>query len=373
MRVLFVSTPDVGHVFPLVPLAWALRAAGHEVLLATCGEGMIAANAGIQVVDIAPGFSMRTMMEQRTADDPELLERLRETARQRDVSFAVVLFSPMNRHLVDGVMRLAEDWRPDLVVHDQMGAIGVLAAARLGVPAVQQNFGFVRTGAIREGLGRALVDLYEQYGVSGSAERTVTLDVAPPSMVAEPDGWSVRYVSYNGGGVLPQWLVNKPARPRVAITLGTVVPLTDGLGPVQQIIEAAPQIDAEFVLALGDADTCGLGGLPPNVWSVGWVPLNAFLTTCTAIVHHGGSGTTMTALEAGVPQLLLPDGADRFFNGDAVRDRGNGLSARPGELDAALLKQLLSDEQLRGAASEVRTELATLPTPTEVVRRLVKL
>ncbi|WP_309114588.1 hypothetical protein [Saccharothrix sp.] len=35
MKVLFVSAPLVGHVFPMIPLAKALRAAGHEVVLAT--------------------------------------------------------------------------------------------------------------------------------------------------------------------------------------------------------------------------------------------------------------------------------------------------------------------------------------------------
>ncbi len=35
MRVLFVSLPGVAHVFPAVPLAWALRVAGHDVIMAT--------------------------------------------------------------------------------------------------------------------------------------------------------------------------------------------------------------------------------------------------------------------------------------------------------------------------------------------------
>ena len=35
MRVLITSAPMHGHLFPLVPLAWALRAAGHEVLVAS--------------------------------------------------------------------------------------------------------------------------------------------------------------------------------------------------------------------------------------------------------------------------------------------------------------------------------------------------
>lgn len=34
MRVLFTTTPGRGHFFPMVPLAWALRCAGHQVVVA---------------------------------------------------------------------------------------------------------------------------------------------------------------------------------------------------------------------------------------------------------------------------------------------------------------------------------------------------
>lgn len=56
MRVMFIATPGVGHVFPMVPLAWAFRAAGHDVLMATGQLGMAAINAGLDVADITPRF-----------------------------------------------------------------------------------------------------------------------------------------------------------------------------------------------------------------------------------------------------------------------------------------------------------------------------
>jgi len=38
MRVLFSSTPGDGHIYPLLPLAHALQARGHEVAFATSTE-----------------------------------------------------------------------------------------------------------------------------------------------------------------------------------------------------------------------------------------------------------------------------------------------------------------------------------------------
>jgi UDP:flavonoid glycosyltransferase YjiC (YdhE family) len=83
-----------------------------------------------------------------------------------------------------------------------------------------------------------------------------------------------------------------------------------------------------------------------------------------------GRRTALTAVAAGLPQLVLPNGADRYITGDAVRNRGNGLSAEPDELDAALVERLLTDRDLQVVADEVQTELAALPTPANVANRL---
>ncbi|WP_173154149.1 nucleotide disphospho-sugar-binding domain-containing protein [Phytohabitans suffuscus] len=44
--------------------------------------------------------------------------------------------------------------------------------------------------------------------------------LGPPAAAA----WSMRYVPYNAGGDLPDWLWQPPRRPRVLVTMGTVVP-----------------------------------------------------------------------------------------------------------------------------------------------------
>jgi len=51
MRVLVVASPGTGHVFPLVPVSWALRSEGHDVLVASAGDGVQrAASAGLTAV-----------------------------------------------------------------------------------------------------------------------------------------------------------------------------------------------------------------------------------------------------------------------------------------------------------------------------------
>ncbi|MBP2472098.1 UDP:flavonoid glycosyltransferase YjiC (YdhE family) [Crossiella equi] len=367
-RILFVSSLGIGHAFPMVPLARALQAAGHEVLLATTGEALVTAQAGIPVHDVAPGMTRAQLMARVGEVDPEQVRALL-AARSRDLAEAAVPLSVMVRVLVDGVVALARDFRPDLVVQSQGQGAGLVTAGALGVPLAEHNFGLIRATGLDARLRELLGDVFEQYTAELPEHRT-TLDVAPSSMVDSQAGWPLRYVPYNGTAVIPNFLTTQPSRPRIAVTLGTVAPGTSGLGPVRHLLELASRVDAEFVLALGKSDLGELEPLPPNVRVGGWLPLNRLLPTCAAVVHHGGAGSTMTALAAGVPQLVLPSGADRYVNADAVHARGAGLAADQPSLD--LLCRLLTDDGIRVAAQEVRAEIQAMPSPELVARRLLE-
>src|SRR5947199_2203347 len=56
MRILFTTAPLQGHFFPLVPLAWAARLRGHDVLVAVADDFVpTAETSGLPVVGVGPG------------------------------------------------------------------------------------------------------------------------------------------------------------------------------------------------------------------------------------------------------------------------------------------------------------------------------
>ncbi|SFP83935.1 nucleotide disphospho-sugar-binding domain-containing protein [Amycolatopsis rubida] len=366
MRVLFVSAPPVSHLFPMVPLIWATRAGGHEVLVASTGAALeAAASAGLPGADTAPDLDMGQVFTRVIERHPHLMEtQLGEGMSDfRDV---VPLFAALAQALLGGLVDLARSWRPDIVVYEVLATAGAVAAAEIGVPAVQHDITFTSTEGLHERITAHL-----DRRVSPAA---AVIAIRPPSLVPLPAcAWPVRYVPYNGGAVLPDWLLEPADRPRVAVTLGTVSPGMSQLGPIPRVVRAAAEVDADFLLALGDTAHDDLGQLPPNVRSIGWSPLSELLPRCSAVIHHGGSGTVYNGLLAGLPQLLLPDGADRGLNAAAVCSRGLGLSARAEDLDAALVRRLLDDTSLRTAAAEVRAEIEGLPAPGTLVPRLAAL
>jgi UDP:flavonoid glycosyltransferase YjiC (YdhE family) len=101
------------------------------------------------------------------------------------------------------------------------------------------------------------------------------------------------------------------------------------------------------------------------------------LPKADVFVHHGGTGSVLGALAAGLPQVILPQGADQFLNADTLAGMGAARvvqndDLRPGAIGDAT-SALLGDPPERRAAARIAAEIAALPAPAEVVPRLVDL
>ncbi|MFY9806165.1 MAG: glycosyltransferase, partial [Pseudonocardiaceae bacterium] len=287
---------------------------------------------------------------------------------------AAQLFARVSEVMLAGTERVARCWRPDVVLYGELQGAGAVVAARLGVPAVEHAIGLFGDGA---SIVAAMWPLLTDDPV---ADPIAIIRIAPPSLGPEPAAgrWIMRPVPYNGGAVVPEALLDLPSRPRVLITMGTVVPRLGGVGLVRDLVDAvlATAADAfaepvEILVALG-SDPAELGTLPESVWAYRWLPLAAALPSCAVVIHHGGAGSTLSALVAGTPQVVVPQGADQFINAASVSRRGCAVTADPPPAGIGeALRRALSGEFDR-AAREVRNEIALLPSPTVIAARLTE-
>ncbi|MER5335342.1 nucleotide disphospho-sugar-binding domain-containing protein [Micromonospora sp. NPDC002717] len=368
MRVLVVSAPLIGHVFPLLPLAAALRDAGHEVLVATAADGLRAEQSGLPVRDVAPAFDFGRIARGVMLRHP-LIARA-ELAGTAGTRGAALLFGAVNDQIADGVVAVAARWKPDLVIHEPFAVAGALAAATRGVPAVrQENALFDGRELVRVTLAR-LGGALRRHGLTELPPPAAAIAVAPPS-VRHQDGWPMRYAAHAGGGDLPGWLREPGERPRVLVSRSTVAG-PGSAGPMPAVVAAADRVDAEFVLVRPDA-RLARRALPGNVRTVDWIPLAEALPASAALVHHGGAGSVFTALTAGVPQLATVGPGDRRHNAELVAARGAGIAVRARDITADTLTRLVGDPALRDAARQVSAEIAAMPGPAELVRRLESL
>jgi len=379
MRVLVTAVPAIGHFLPVVPLAHAFRSAGHEVLVALAEHADVAARAGLPVVDVCPGYDAVAVTSQVLVDDPTFLESVWNVTFTPGMTIAprAPMFAGVNRPLVPGTVDLADRWRPDLVVYEQTATVGPMVAARLGVPAVQVNIAILSSGDMHRATAALLADLCEEYDIPPLPAPLTTIEVIPPSMLSVPgEGLFMGGQPYNGGGVLGAELPRTPDRPQVAVTLGGGFSAGFyGLGALEPVIKAAAEVDADFLIALGEASIGRLGPLPANVRSLDrWFPYNELFRTCVAVVHHGGGGSIMTAIDAGIPQMVVRSDGDPGgqIMGDAVQNRGLGISTVPAEVTPGQLERLLTDDTFKRGTAEVQAEVADLPTPANIVTRLVE-
>ncbi|WP_214403731.1 glycosyltransferase [Pseudonocardia lacus] len=363
MKVLAVAAPLVGHLTPLLPLAAALRGAGHEVLIATGGDAAAVDTGGIPVRDLTGPVPMGRIAAPIALAHPRLIAL--EMTGRAGTRMVGHLFGAVAARMADGAVALARQWRPDLVLFESLAASGALAAAVVGVPAVLQESNLVDGDELLAvtAADARLRRVLDRYGVE-ALRPALTVRTGPPSVVGERPGPRMRAVPSSGAGELPPWLAGPGSRPRVLVSHSTIGP--SGGDPTASVVAVAERVDAEFVLVRGRDDR----RLPPNVRATGWVPLDRALEHADALVHHGGAGSLVQALACGVPQLVVPGAGDRRHNAELVARRGVGLARPARRISADDLTRLVGDAALREAAEDVAAEIAALPEPASLVPTL---
>jgi MGT family glycosyltransferase len=158
------------------------------------------------------------------------------------------------------------------------------------------------------------------------------------------------------------------------VTLGSVTGSLGHFGGLyREALDGLADLDARVLMTIGrKLDPADLGPLPANARVERWWPQGAVLAHAAAMLGHGGFGTTMGALAAGVPQVVMPVFTfDQLVNGEHVAAAGAGIAVPmgPGSVTRACddLRTLLADSSYAAAARRVAQEIAGLPTPDEAV------
>src|SRR4051812_12521390 len=140
MRLLFSTTPGDGHVLPVLPLARAAGAAGHDVAFATGPEyGSRMEAEGFTSFDV--GLSAAELGRQYAPIQAALqLDKVPVPDRRQLVftSRFAKLEAPAR---LDDLLAVAEEWRPDAIVHESCELAAPIVAAARGIPSYHHSFG----------------------------------------------------------------------------------------------------------------------------------------------------------------------------------------------------------------------------------------
>jgi len=381
MKVLAVPPSSPTHLAAIVPLCWALRTAGHDVLVA-CQSDLVrpVRAAGLSAVEVG---SAAPLDEEYRRHIHEQMFPLTAYGR-RDQPMGQALWEQVggawsNLAIAQaaGYLALGRAWRPDLLLGDPAAVVGRVVGAALGIPTVSHRWGVDPTsGPFEVAARQALAPLCAELGLPGLPEPTLVIDPCPPSIQVEdaPPGLPVRYVPFNGTGTIPDWLLTRSTRRRVCVCMGASVLQLTGPRPVRRALAALAGVDdIEVIVALTAQNREVVGELPAGVRMVEALPLHLFLGTCDLLVGAGGSGTGLTAVACGVPQLVLPQWTDQFDFERRLTDAGAGF-AIPDAADQAdvdgirsAINKLLDDPGYTESTQRLRAEIGATPSAHALV------
>lgn len=378
MRILVTSSPGVGHLLPLLPLAREARERGHEVLVGVgAGLASTVASAGFEHAPVG-----LPTLGQAVAAVPELVGL---TGRRRAVvTFRRVFCEAIATAIATDVLSLAERWRPDVIVHEDMDLGSGVAAERLGIPhaTIQATAWRPR---MRDLAQEPMDALRRQHGLSPDPGliglygamffTTRPASMRDPSAPLPGVTAELRPIADDRLGQADDSTMDPfPApdgRPRIAITLGTVN--ADQVGLMRLLIDGAAAVGGHVVVALG-ADPSTLGPVPAGVDVRAYVPMSTLLQAADIVVFHGGSGTMLAALAAGRPMVIVPLAADQPDNADLCAAAGAArvLAADGLTIDAVRqsIEAVLTDPTFRQRAADIAAEITAMPGPDAALDRI---
>jgi UDP:flavonoid glycosyltransferase YjiC (YdhE family) len=380
MIVLFTCVVGHGHFHPMIPLARALEARGHRVVVATdpgfCAYvrrvGFEAHPAGLDQPEAQARFVAQTPGWAQTPPEDRM-----------PLQFPGLFAGVRAPRMLDDLEDIMGDVRPDLVIHETAELAGAIAAEVAGVPHVEHSFGILRPAIVRAVASEIVAPLAARRGVPnpgvGGSGGELYLDICPPGIqrpeIAEvPNVQPLQPLGFDeGGAALPRWVGDLPARPTVYVTMGTV--FNTATGVFASILDGLRGEPINVIVTVGESgDPAVLGAQEANVHIERYIPQSLILPHCDLVVSHAGSGATIGALAAGVPMLALPQGADQFLNAEAITRRGAGLRLLPRELTPSAVRdatrRLLDEPDFADVARIEQQEIRTMPLPEAVVARL---
>jgi MGT family glycosyltransferase len=376
--VLIYTSPARGHLYPMLDVALALRAAGHRVVLQTLADECDRV--------VAEGLEHRPIAAAIEAIELKDYEGKNPVAQIRATFDAWLARAP---HEVDDLRAASAEIRPDLLVVDAntWGAAAFAEAQRRrwamflpyalpvaspDTPAFGPGFApprhaldRLRDRAVWAVVGRAtrpqmarLRELRAELGAGpfgGYGDLFGRADVLL-YRTAEPfeyprSTWPANVRAIGPGlwappGESPAWLHDLP-RPRTLVSVSTE--FQDDGAIVAAALEALADEPGSVVVTTSALDPALFATPHERVRITRFLPHAAVIPHVDVVVTHGGMGTTQRALAAGVPVCVVPWGRDQ------------SESARRAEVSGAgtmLPRARLTPERLRTAVREARSRKA---------------
>jgi MGT family glycosyltransferase len=405
-RILFATVPVIGHIAPMLPLARALCARGHEVAWYTGAKH----RARVE----RTGARFYGYVRAREVDESEINLAFPERTRLDGIE---QLKFDMKHYFIDAapdqladLSAVTQDFPADLVLADP-GMIGALFLSERGGPpcgilgvvplmlsseeTAPFGFGIAPSASF---LGRQRNKLMQGF-VQNIALRDVQThwNMTRARVGLPPTGWWMDHAtrasfylqptvpgfeywrselpsSVHFIGMMPPerahdvprpsfWHELDGSRPVVHITQGTVANTQPDL--FAPALAGLAEEDVLVVISTGDRplESLGLGTLPSNARVAPFISYPDLLPRTSVMLTNGGYGGVQMALSYGVPLVVAGASEDKPEVAARVAWSGAGINLKTGKPSPSAVKKavraVLDEKRYRARARVLATEYAS--------------
>lgn len=409
MRVILTSHGSTGDIYPVIALAVALQRAGHSVKFATIPhyQSEIEA-AGITFYPLCPNweqadlsywmgrlqkirtpiYQLRELYVGAKAYIPEMIQRMDTALADADLLVSSYLF-PMNKHIAD---RRGVPFATFAFAHHVIPSPDYppenLPSPRSLSPRLRRAWNQwlwktanavvdrVINNAVRGALRNAGLPKVRNF-FSAPADRVLVAVseklMRNPNVEIDPRFRFTGYCRWQSAEdprlekELEEFTVDGPVP---VLTFGSMV--YDRPGEYMERLIRAWPAGKKVIVQRGWAQFPALAE-DGHIKVIGKVSHDQLFRFASVVIHHGGAGTTASALHAGKPQIVVPHIGDQNFFGTEVERLGCGFRLKrkrwPEQLRLAV-ERAVSDPIYSHRASEVKKTLAAENGPARAIEVL---
>jgi UDP:flavonoid glycosyltransferase YjiC (YdhE family) len=353
-----------------MPLALELQRRGHEVLVA-CGAKLGRYGRQIGLPTVAAGLDPDP---DRLFGDRNVMPRSNMTPEELDRRARRAFVDIFAKALVGDLRRIADEWRPDVMMRDRSEYAAWVVGDAVGAVVVTLMFGRLPQPAFEiAAAGDALQRLRRSQGLGPDLSTLLAgpVLVPAPRSYVDPTESVLPMVSFvqpvphdtAGPSGLPAWVAELGSRPVVYVTLGNIINREHLFRPFLEALRGEP---IDVIVTVGrSVDPARFEPLPENLHVEQYIPNSLVLPRVDAVVCHGGFNTVMGALGSGRPLVLAPFTADQPIHAQRCAALGVGCvidtqALDPAEIRAAT-RAVLDDSSYRQAARQLQHEIEALP------------
>ncbi|MBI5953028.1 MAG: glycosyltransferase family 1 protein [Chloroflexi bacterium] len=367
MRITIFGAGSQGDIQPCLRLGKGLQDSGLHVLLAAPQnfadlirkEGVPFHSLRGDVQKIMSGETGQTFMENGSSNLFQSIRAMRkmvgqvaiqmaedvlEACRDADALITLAVFAPFGKTIAEicGIPLILVEPTPVLPTRN-FPAPGWIVQKNLG--GVHNRLsGFVMLNVIWQWYRPFVNEFRERFGLRHMnasdfhhiLSSTILLSAYSPKVIPHPRDWSdkVHITGYWFQDSQSAW---QPSDELESFLAQGESPVYVGFGSMAGrdperltvlVLEALSKSGQRGVLATG------WGGLnttnaPKDIFVLDSAPHGWLFPRMSAVVHHGGAGTTAGGLRAGVPTVIVPFIVDQRFWGERVHDLGVGVKPIP--------------------------------------------